>query len=127
LARERELISSSSSIIPIPLLFPLSLPLSCDGVVWEGDSIIGKSRETLDYLRSRGKRIFFVTNNATKSRQSNKLKFDKMGIKAEVVSFFFTSLSLYEKKRRGEKQNKKNQKFSVFIFSVSFKIKTEED
>jgi len=61
---------------------------SCDGVIWEGDEIIGKSKETLQYLRDQNKRIFFVTNNATKSRQSNKTKFDKMGIKAEVVSLF---------------------------------------
>ncbi|GAA5907683.1 4-nitrophenylphosphatase [Sporobolomyces salmoneus] len=60
----------------------------CDGVIWEGDNIIGQSRQTLDYLRKQGKRIFFVTNNATKSRQSNKTKFDKMGIHAEVDEIF---------------------------------------
>ncbi|GAA5850772.1 hypothetical protein JCM3766R1_003040, partial [Sporobolomyces carnicolor] len=56
----------------------------CDGVIWEGDHVIGRSRETLDLLRRRNKRIFFVTNNATKSRQANKLKFDKMQIDAQV-------------------------------------------
>ncbi|GAA6015076.1 hypothetical protein JCM11491_001651 [Sporobolomyces phaffii] len=60
----------------------------CDGVIWEGDEIIGRARETLDYLRQRGKRVFFVTNNATKSRQANKGKFDKMGIHAEVDEIF---------------------------------------
>ncbi|GAA5928737.1 uncharacterized protein JCM15063_003954 [Sporobolomyces koalae] len=60
----------------------------CDGVIWEGDEIIGQSRETLEYLRQRGKRIFFVTNNATKSRQANKQKFDKMQIEAQVDEIF---------------------------------------
>ena len=32
-----------------------------------------------------GKRLVFVTNNSTKSRAMYKEKFDKMGIKAEVV------------------------------------------
>ncbi|GAA6061242.1 hypothetical protein JCM10212_002701 [Sporobolomyces blumeae] len=65
----------------------------CDGVIWEGDHVIGKSKETLDYLRSRGKRIVFVTNNATKSRQANKAKFDKMGIHAEVDEIFTSAFA----------------------------------
>lgn len=47
--------------------------------------MIGKAGETLQLLRKLGKRIFFVTNNATKSRESNKGKFDKMGIECAVV------------------------------------------
>ncbi|GAA6027338.1 hypothetical protein JCM8097_002606 [Rhodosporidiobolus ruineniae] len=60
----------------------------CDGVIWEGDHIIGQAGETLRYLRSQGKRIFFVTNNATKSRQANKGKFDKMGVECTVDEIF---------------------------------------
>lgn len=58
---------------------------SCDGVIWEGDHVIGKAKETLQFLRKEGKRVFFVTNNATKSRKANKGKFDKMGIQCEEV------------------------------------------
>ena len=57
-----------------------------DGVVWEGDTVISGAPETLQYLRQAGKRLFFVTNNATKSRESNKAKFDKLGIECSVVS-----------------------------------------
>ncbi|BGO93953.1 hypothetical protein NBRC10512_007000 [Rhodotorula toruloides] len=60
----------------------------CDGVIWEGDHVIGKAGDTLQYLRKQGKRIFFVTNNATKSRASNKGKFDKMGIECKVDEIF---------------------------------------
>lgn len=59
---------------------------SCDGVIWEGDNVIGKAKEALQYLREEGKRIFFVTNNATKSRMANKEKFDKLGIECKEVS-----------------------------------------
>lgn len=69
-------------LLPTP---PHSCARSCDGVIWEGDHVIGKAGDTLQYLRKQGKRIFFVTNNATKSRASNKGKFDKMGIECEVV------------------------------------------
>ncbi|GAA5857500.1 hypothetical protein JCM8547_009304 [Rhodosporidiobolus lusitaniae] len=60
----------------------------CDGVIWEGDHVIGKAGDTLQYLRKLGKRIFFVTNNATKSRANNKGKFDKMGIECKVDEIF---------------------------------------
>jgi len=72
--------------LPVPARRPTrSCNRSCDGVIWEGDHVIGKAGDTLQYLRQQGKRIFFVTNNATKSRASNKGKFDKMGIDCQVV------------------------------------------
>lgn len=40
----------------------------CDGVIWRGDSLIEGIPETLDKLRKANKRMFFVTNNSTKSR-----------------------------------------------------------
>ncbi|GJN89210.1 hypothetical protein Rhopal_002189-T1 [Rhodotorula paludigena] len=65
----------------------------CDGVIWEGDHVIGKAGETLQLLRKLGKRIFFVTNNATKSRESNKGKFDKMGIECAVDEIFTSAFA----------------------------------
>jgi len=65
----------------------------CDGVIWEGDHVIGKAGDTLQYLRQQGKRIFFVTNNATKSRASNKGKFDKMGIDCQVDEIFTSAFA----------------------------------
>lgn len=61
------------------------LLLDCDGVVWEGDHVLDGIHTTLQHFRQLGKRIFFVTNNATKSRAENKKKFDKMGIECHVV------------------------------------------
>lgn len=62
-----------------------NLLFDCDGVVWEGSTLIPHVDKVLKHFRSLGKRIFFVTNNATKSRASNKAKFDQMGIQCEVV------------------------------------------
>ncbi|BGP55223.1 hypothetical protein JCM8202_003772 [Rhodotorula sphaerocarpa] len=81
----------------------------CDGVIWEGDNVIGKAKEALQYLREEGKRIFFVTNNATKSRMANKEKFDKLGIecKEEEVFTSASASASYLKSVRKFPENKK--------------------
>jgi len=56
----------------------------CDGVLWHEDHVIQGVAEVLKYLRLKQKDVIFVTNNATKSRQEYKRKFDKLQIQAEV-------------------------------------------
>lgn len=46
----------------------------------KGDSLINGVPQTIDRLRSLGKRIFFVTNNSTKSRKGYLHKFQKLGL-----------------------------------------------
>lgn len=58
----------------------------CDGVIWSGDDLLPNVKSVLDKLRSWGKEIIFVTNNASKSRKALLGKFDKMGIPAQEVS-----------------------------------------
>ncbi|OCK81107.1 4-nitrophenylphosphatase [Lepidopterella palustris CBS 459.81] len=65
----------------------------CDGVLWSGDHLFPKVAETIEMLRSKGKRLVFVTNNSTKSRADYKKKFDKMGIPCEVDEVFCSSYS----------------------------------
>ncbi|KAF8843499.1 2-phosphoglycolate phosphatase [Paxillus ammoniavirescens] len=60
----------------------------CDGVLWHGDRPIEGAVEVLDILRKRGKRILFVTNNASKSRKSYKGKFDQLGVEARVDEIY---------------------------------------
>ncbi|KAH7910727.1 HAD-like domain-containing protein [Hygrophoropsis aurantiaca] len=60
----------------------------CDGVLWRGDHLIDGALEALSILRERGKRIIFVTNNASKSRRSYKGKFDQLGVEARVEEIF---------------------------------------
>ncbi|KAF2655048.1 4-nitrophenylphosphatase [Lophiostoma macrostomum CBS 122681] len=65
----------------------------CDGVLWSGDHLFPHVPETIEMLRSKGKRLVFVTNNSTKSRADYKKKFDQMGIPAEVEEVFGSSYS----------------------------------
>ncbi|KAG1847874.1 HAD-like domain-containing protein [Suillus subalutaceus] len=60
----------------------------CDGVLWHGDRLIEGAVEVLEILRKRGKRILFVTNNASKSRKSYKAKFDQLGVEASVEEIY---------------------------------------
>lgn len=46
----------------------------CDGVLFRGSSAIPGAAEALLALNAAGKRCFFVTNNATKSREDNAVK-----------------------------------------------------
>lgn len=71
----------------------LPLPCSCDGVIWEGDHVIEGVHTTLKHLRQLGKRIFFVTNNATKSREQNLAKFRKLGIEANMEEIFTSAFA----------------------------------
>ncbi|KAJ7291441.1 HAD-like domain-containing protein [Mycena rebaudengoi] len=60
----------------------------CDGVLWHGDRLIDGAVDVLDILRSRKKKVLFVTNNATKSRKSYKGKFDQLGVEAHVDEIY---------------------------------------
>ncbi|AQK44459.1 Phosphoglycolate phosphatase 1A chloroplastic [Zea mays] len=55
----------------------------CDGVIWKGDKLIDGVPETLDLLRSKGKRLVFVTNNSTKSRKQYGRKFETLGLSVD--------------------------------------------
>lgn len=65
----------------------------CDGVIWKGDSLIEGIPSVLDRLRAAGKRIFFVTNNSTKSRKGYKKKFDSLGLNVEPEEIFSSSFA----------------------------------
>jgi len=65
----------------------------CDGVIWRGDSLIDGIPETLAKLRAAGKRMFFVTNNSTKSRAGYKQKFDSLGLDIPAEEIFSSSFA----------------------------------
>ncbi|XP_057961755.1 phosphoglycolate phosphatase 1A, chloroplastic-like isoform X2 [Malania oleifera] len=86
----------------------------CDGVIWKGDSLIDGVPETLDMLRSKGKRLVFVTNNSTKSRKQYGKKFETLGlnvIEEEIFASSFAAAAYLQsinfpkdKKEHGEKK-----------------------
>jgi HAD superfamily hydrolase (TIGR01450 family) len=66
----------------------------CDGVLFRGSQAIEGAAEVIVRLKENGKRVFFVTNNATKSRADNVVKLVGMGIPAredEVVCAAFSA------------------------------------
>lgn len=63
----------------------------CDGVIWKGDTIIDGVPAILDMLRAAGKKIFFVTNNSTKSRKGYLGKFKSLGLDAVEAEEIFSS------------------------------------
>ncbi|KAI8887899.1 2-phosphoglycolate phosphatase [Backusella circina FSU 941] len=65
----------------------------CDGVLWEGTNVFSGVKESMELLRSKGKRVFFVTNNSTKSRSSFLKKFEGFGIKATVEEVFSSAFA----------------------------------
>jgi hypothetical protein len=73
----------------------------CDGVIWKGDSLIDGVPAILKMLREAGKRIFFVTNNSTKSRKGYLGKFRGLGLDGveaeEIFSSSFAAAAYLEK------------------------------
>lgn len=65
----------------------------CDGVIWRGDSLIDGIPETLARLRAAGKKMYFVTNNSTKSRAGYKKKFDSLGLDIPAEEIFSSSFA----------------------------------
>ncbi|KAG6619744.1 hypothetical protein I3843_09G107800 [Carya illinoinensis] len=65
----------------------------CDGVIWKGDTLIDGVPQTLDMLRSKGKKLVFVTNNSTKSRRQYANKFQSLGISVTEDEIFSSSFA----------------------------------
>lgn len=63
----------------------------CDGVIWKGDTLIEGVPETLELLKSMGKKLFFVTNNSTKSRAGYLQKFLSLGLQLKADEIYSSS------------------------------------
>ena len=76
----------------------------------QGDSLIPGIPETLEKLRNAGKKMFFVTNNSTKSRKGYKKKFDGLGLSMvepeEIFSSSFAAAAYLEQTKFKETNKK---------------------
>eukprot|EP00624_Nannochloropsis_granulata_P002445 evm.model.NODE_22250_length_37452_cov_20.338779.7 len=68
----------------------------CDGVLWRGAELLPGSARTLALLRTRGKRVFFVTNNSSKSRAEYVNKFTKLKIPVNISEIIPSSWAAAE-------------------------------
>ncbi|KAI3829444.1 hypothetical protein L1987_03568 [Smallanthus sonchifolius] len=91
---------STTSCQPLSLLNVRSLLDSvdcflfdCDGVIWKGDTLIDGVPQTLEMLRSKGKKLVFVTNNSSKSRKQYAHKFQSLGIQVTEEEIFSSSFA----------------------------------
>ncbi|XP_078096358.1 glycerol-3-phosphate phosphatase [Mustelus asterias] len=68
-----------------------ALLFDCDGVLWKGESAIPGAVQLINRLQERGKRVFFLTNNSTKSRQMYGEKLRGLGFQAGPEQVFGTA------------------------------------
>ncbi|ODN02003.1 Phosphoglycolate phosphatase [Orchesella cincta] len=56
----------------------------CDGVLWLGMDPLENAQALVIKLRSMGKKVFFMTNNSTRTQEEFLEKFNKLGFEASV-------------------------------------------
>ena len=62
--------------------------LDMDGTLYLGDKLIDGALEFVNTLKSRNKKIVYLTNNSSKNRYSYLEKMKKLGIEAHIDEFF---------------------------------------
>ncbi|KAM5153092.1 glycerol-3-phosphate phosphatase [Mantella aurantiaca] len=63
----------------------------CDGVLWRGDEAVPGAPELVNELKRSGKRVFYLTNNSTKTRAMYSDKLGRLGFSAEPGEVFGTA------------------------------------
>ncbi|XP_032872063.1 pyridoxal phosphate phosphatase-like [Amblyraja radiata] len=65
--------------------------LDCDGVLWDGPRVIAGAAELLGGLRALGKRVYFVSNNCSRSRDAVVGKLGALGLQAGPEQVYSTA------------------------------------
>ncbi|XP_049320812.1 glycerol-3-phosphate phosphatase [Astyanax mexicanus] len=68
-----------------------SVLFDCDGVIWRGEQAIPGAPEVINSLKKSGKKVFFVTNNSTKTRRMYAQKLTRLGFDASEEEVFGTA------------------------------------
>uniref|UniRef100_A0A3P9K981 Phosphoglycolate phosphatase n=1 Tax=Oryzias latipes TaxID=8090 RepID=A0A3P9K981_ORYLA len=61
-----------------------SILFDCDGVIWRGDQVIPGAPQVINLLKQHGKRVFFLTNNSTKTRRMYADKMSTLGFDLQI-------------------------------------------
>lgn len=72
-----------------------------DGTIYYGNKMIDSADEVVSTLRNQDKKIYFMTNNSTKSRQGIYDKLTKMGLKCKLEEIYTSgyAAALYAKRK----------------------------
>lgn len=114
--------------------------LDCDGVVWHGDTLIPGAKAAVEALTARGKRVFFATNNSTKSRDHYAAKFASLGMSVSryqiytsayatacyLKSLGFDEITETERREHGERAGDFSKK-SVYVIGESGVLRELEE
>uniref|UniRef100_UPI0037E75E2B glycerol-3-phosphate phosphatase n=1 Tax=Semicossyphus pulcher TaxID=241346 RepID=UPI0037E75E2B len=68
-----------------------SVLFDCDGVIWRGDQAIAGAPQVINLLKENGKKVFFVTNNSTKTRKMYADKMTTLGFDVREEEVFGTA------------------------------------
>lgn len=68
-----------------------SVLFDCDGVIWRGDQAIPGAAQVINLLKEKGKRVFFVTNNSSKTRKMYAEKMSMLGFDVNEEEVFGTA------------------------------------
>ncbi|KAM8837952.1 glycerol-3-phosphate phosphatase [Spinachia spinachia] len=68
-----------------------SVLFDCDGVIWRGEQAVPGAPQVLNLLREKGKKVLFVTNNSTKTREMYAEKMSALGFQAQEDEVFSTA------------------------------------
>lgn len=68
-----------------------SVLFDCDGVIWRGDQAIPGAAQVISLLKQNGKKVFFVTNNSSKTRSMYADKMSTLGFNAKEDEVFGTA------------------------------------
>lgn len=79
-AQLRDLLDSKHNIL-----------FDCDGVIWNGETVVTGAPEVVTLLKQLGKKVFFVTNNCTRPRENYVQKFARLGFTDVAEEEIFSS------------------------------------
>lgn len=68
-----------------------SVLFDCDGVIWRGDQAIPGAAQVINRLKETGKKVFFVTNNSSKTRRMYADKMSALGFDVSEEEVFGTA------------------------------------
>ncbi|MDU4978261.1 MAG: HAD-IIA family hydrolase, partial [Clostridium celatum] len=71
-----------------------------DGTIYYGNSVIDGAIDTIDHMKKLGKKVFYLTNNSTKSRLQVYEKLKNMGIDCKIEEVYTSGYisTIYAKK-----------------------------